>query len=168
MLCGSLMMGLGACNSSDDSNESNAPSVQQPSTKQEISGTAAAGAPIVGKVTVKDAKGVQKTVDIAADGKYSVDVSGMTAPFVFHAYGKVGGRDVSLVSAATSEDINKTINITPANIGAAASSHTHNNYATNSVVFTIQNNVEALQTDVSTLKTQMGDVENILKEINGE
>lgn len=113
MLCGSLMMGLSACNSSDDSNESNAPSVQQPSTKQEISGTAAAGAPIVGKVTVKDAKGVQKTVDIAADGKYSVDVSGMTAPFVFHAYGKVGGRDVSLVSAATSEDINKTINITP-------------------------------------------------------
>lgn len=63
---------------------------------------------------------------------------------------------------------NKTINITPANIGAAASNHTHNNYATNSVVFTIQNNVEALQTDVSTLKTQMGDVENILKEINGE
>lgn len=63
---------------------------------------------------------------------------------------------------------NKTINITPANIGAATSSHTHNNYATNSVVFTIQNNVETLQTDVSTLKTQMGDVESILREINGE
>jgi hypothetical protein len=62
---------------------------------------------------------------------------------------------------------NKTINITPANIGAAASSHTHNNYATNSVVFTIQNNVETLQRDVNNLKTQMGNIDTILDEING-
>ena len=146
MLCGSLMMGLSACNSSDDSNESNAPSVQQPSTKQEISGTAAAGAPIVGKVTVKDAKGVQKTVDIAADGKYSVDVSGMTAPFVFHAYGKVGGRDVSLVSAATSEDINKTIKFGscyPFNVFTGKSSknicyiYDHRAYAKSYFIYTI-------------------------------
>lgn len=112
MLCGTIM-GLTACGSDGSSNTNNKPSVQQPAERQVISGTAAAGAPIVGKVTVKDAKGVQKTVDIAADGTYSVDVSGMTAPFVFHAYGKVGGRDVNLVSAATSDSINKIINITP-------------------------------------------------------
>ncbi|TXJ05798.1 MAG: hypothetical protein E6Q26_00215, partial [Acinetobacter sp.] len=108
MLCGTIM-GLTACDSDDDSKQNTTP-VTQPAEKQVISGTAAAGAPIVGKVTVKDAKGVQKTVDIEADGKYTVDVSGMTAPFVFHAYGKVGGRDVNLVSAATSDSINKTIN----------------------------------------------------------
>ena len=45
-----------------------------------ISGTAAAGSPIIGKVTIKDSLGAQKTVDIAADGKYTVDVAGMTGP----------------------------------------------------------------------------------------
>lgn len=52
--------------------------------------------------------------------------------------------------------------------GSNNTTYNLNNYATNSVVFTIQNNVETLQTDVSTLKTQMGDVESILREINGE
>lgn len=110
LLCGTVM-GLTACGS-DDSNSDNLP-ITQPSEKQVISGTAAAGAPIVGQVTVKDALGKQKTVDIEINGKYTVDVTGMTAPFIFHAYGKVGGRDVNLVSAATSDDVNKTINITP-------------------------------------------------------
>ena len=51
VLCGT-MMGLTACGS-DDSNSNNPP-VTQPSEKQFISGTAAAGAPIVGQVTVND------------------------------------------------------------------------------------------------------------------
>lgn len=99
-----------------------------------ISGTAAAGSPIIGKVTIKDSLGAQKTVDIAADGKYTVDVAGMTAPFLFRAAGTVGGRDVALVSAATSADMGKTINITPftdlivANIaGMAAEQYFTNN-----------------------------------------
>ena len=62
---------------------------------------------------------------------------------------------------------NKTINITPANIGAANSNHTHNDYASNGVVFTIQNNVETLQRDVNNLKTQVGNIDTILDEING-
>ncbi len=78
-----------------------------------ISGTAAAGSPIIGKVTIKDSLGAQKTVDIEADGKYHIDVAGMTAPFLFRAAGTVGGRDVALVSAATSADVGNTINITP-------------------------------------------------------
>lgn len=78
-----------------------------------ISGTAAAGAPIIGTVTVRDAKGAQKTETIAADGTYAVDVSGMTAPFQFRAVGKVGGRDVALSSVALAADVGQTINITP-------------------------------------------------------
>lgn len=78
-----------------------------------ISGTAAAGAPIIGQVTVKDANGVMRTTDIRPDGGYSISVSGLTAPFVFRAQGQVGGREVILVSAATSADVNGTINITP-------------------------------------------------------
>jgi hypothetical protein len=37
----------------------------------------------------------------------------MTGPFVFLATGTVAGRTISMVSAATAADVNKTINITP-------------------------------------------------------
>ena len=101
-----------------------------PLTPQPISGTAAAGAPVIGTVTVKDSAGVTKTTAIAADGSYSVDVAGMTGPFVFLASGTVGGRTIEMVSAATAADVNKTVNITPftdlivANLaGQAASSY---------------------------------------------
>lgn len=92
---------------------SNAAAPTTPVASTTISGTAAAGAPIIGTVNVKDSKGGVKTVSIEADGKYAVDVSGMTSPFIFKAIGTVGGRRVSLVSAATADDTGKTINITP-------------------------------------------------------
>jgi hypothetical protein len=95
-----------------------------------ISGTAAAGAPVVGQVTIKDSTGRSVTHRIEANGQYTVDVTGMQGPFVLMAEGTVGGRSVSLVSAATADDVNQTINITPftdlivANIaGAAAASY---------------------------------------------
>ena len=80
-----------------------------------ITGTAAAGAPIVGTVTIKDSStpAKDKFVTIAADGKYTIDVSGLTAPFMLRADGAVGGRTYSLYSAAASADVNGTINITP-------------------------------------------------------
>jgi hypothetical protein len=110
LLSSSIAM-LAACggggSSGSDSND--AGSGSGPS----ISGTAAAGAPIIGQVTVKDANGVMRTTDIRSDGSYSISVSGLTAPFVFRAQGQVGGREVILVSAATSADVNGTINITP-------------------------------------------------------
>ncbi|MES2973580.1 MAG: hypothetical protein V4757_08215 [Pseudomonadota bacterium] len=80
-----------------------------------ISGTAAAGAPIIGTVTIKDSSSPAKTksATITADGKYTVDVSGMTAPFMMRADGTVGGRSYSLYSAATAADVGGTINVTP-------------------------------------------------------
>ena len=80
-----------------------------------ISGTAAAGAAIIGTATIKDSSSPpkMKSVTIAADGKYSIDVSGLTPPFALRADGSVGGREYHLYSAATSTDINGTINITP-------------------------------------------------------
>lgn len=84
-------------------------------TTATLTGTAASGAPIVGTVTIKDSSSTPKTktVTIAADGKYTVDVSDMTAPFMMRADGTVGGRSYSLYSAAASSDINGTVNITP-------------------------------------------------------
>ncbi len=101
------LMVIAACGGSDSSS-SKAPA-------KTISGTAAAGAPIIGSVTVKDSStpAETKTVTIAADGNYTVDVSDMTAPFLFRADGAVGGKTYHLCSAATEADVNNTINITP-------------------------------------------------------
>ena len=85
-------------------------------TTKTISGVAAAGAPIIGTVTIKDSTlptSIERVTTIAADGSYSIDVSGMTAPFALRADGYVGGREYHLYSAAVSTDVNGTINITP-------------------------------------------------------
>lgn len=88
-----------------------------PATSTLITGTAAAGAPVVGYVSVRDASAnpqpVRTNIAIAADGKYTVDVNGLTPPFAFLASGDVGGRRVELYSAATKVDVGGTINITP-------------------------------------------------------
>ncbi len=78
----------------------------------QFSGTAAAGLPVTGTVTVKDAQGRTKTAPLV-DGNYQVDVTGFTGPFVFRAEGVVGGEKVVIHSAATAADANGTINITP-------------------------------------------------------
>ncbi|MDM0069666.1 hypothetical protein [Variovorax sp. J31P207] len=78
-----------------------------------ISGTAAAGLPLIGTVMVRDAKGATKTVPLSSIGGYSVDVTGMTGPFLFIAQGRAGSSQYTLVSAGTSADVNGNINITP-------------------------------------------------------
>jgi len=85
------------------------------SSNTTLSGTASAGAPIIGTVTIKDSStpAKEKFVTIAADGKYTIDVSGLTAPFMMRADGTVGGRSYSLYSGATSADVGGTINVTP-------------------------------------------------------
>lgn len=84
-----------------------------PATAQTLSGTAAAGAPLAGTVTVQDAAGTTRTTPIGANGQYSIDVSGLTPPFVLRATGNIGGRTYVIHSAAVSTDVGGTINITP-------------------------------------------------------
>lgn len=78
-----------------------------------LTGTAAAGAAIVGTVTVKDALGNTRSAVIEANGDYSVDVSGLTAPFRLRAEGTVGGKTYKLHSYAESATPESTVNITP-------------------------------------------------------
>jgi len=80
-----------------------------------VSGVAVAGAPIIGTVTIKDSStpAVTKFAVIEANGNYSIDVKGLTAPFMLRADGTVGGRSYSIYSAAALADINGTINVTP-------------------------------------------------------
>ncbi|MDH5611922.1 MAG: hypothetical protein OEY66_05645 [Gammaproteobacteria bacterium] len=78
-----------------------------------LSGTAAAGAPIIGQVTVKGALGNTKSALIEANGNYNVDVSGLTAPYRLRAEGTVGGRTYRLHSYAEAADVGGNVNITP-------------------------------------------------------
>ncbi len=91
------------------------PASTAPTTPQSVSitGSVATGLPLAGTVTVKDSLGASKTVTIGANGSYTVDVTGMTAPFVFRASGTVNGETYVLHSAAVAADANGTINITP-------------------------------------------------------
>lgn len=78
-----------------------------------LRGTAAGGSALVGTVTVKDSAGVTKTAPIQS-GFYTIDVSGMKAPFALKAEGTFDGVPVVYYSAATQDDL-KTgrINVTP-------------------------------------------------------
>ena len=78
-----------------------------------LSGTAAAGAAIIGQVTVKGSAGNVVTALIEANGNYNVDVSTLTAPYMLRAEGTVGGRNYELHSYAETSDIGGTVNITP-------------------------------------------------------
>lgn len=65
-----------------------------------VSGVAAAGAPIVGSVTLKDSGNPAKTKGaiIDADGSFSIDVGGLTPPFILRANGIVGSTAYTLYS----------------------------------------------------------------------
>ncbi|KAF0219992.1 MAG: hypothetical protein FD174_1716 [Geobacteraceae bacterium] len=105
-------MVLAACGGGGGSTTSSTP----PPAATTLSGVAAAGAPIIGSVTIKDSTtptAQTKTVPIAADGKYTVDVSDMKAPYMVRADGYVGGNEYHLYSAGTSADVGGTINVTP-------------------------------------------------------
>jgi hypothetical protein len=78
-----------------------------------LSGVAAGGAPIIGNVEVTDALGAKRGATIEANGRYTVDVQGMTAPFVLKAGGRVGGTWVTYYSVGLASDVGGTINITP-------------------------------------------------------
>ena len=103
-------LGLASCGGGGGGSAGTAP----PATT--LGGVAAAGAPIIGMVTVKDSSAPTaqtKSTMIAADGRYSVDVAGMTAPFMVRADGRVGDREYHVFSAATAADVGGTINVTP-------------------------------------------------------
>ncbi|GHD68547.1 hypothetical protein [Jeongeupia chitinilytica] len=101
---------LSACGGGGGGGESDSGLTPTPApSAKTLSGTAATGAPFVGTVTIKDANGKTKEASIGTDGSYSVDVSDLVAPFVLRAQGKTS----SLYSAATLNDLNKAVNITP-------------------------------------------------------
>ena len=79
-----LMMG---CNDNDTQSKDTTNNPDPSPTQNHISGTVAAGAPLIGQVTIIDAKNESKTVEISERGEYIVDVNGTQAPFILKAEG---------------------------------------------------------------------------------
>jgi len=67
-----------------------------------VSGTAAVGAPLSGQVSLKDSSTPpqQKSTVIGSDGTFSIDVTGMKAPYVLQAKGSADGVNYKLHSFA--------------------------------------------------------------------
>lgn len=90
-----------------------------------ILGTVAAGAPMVGFVAAKDSTGTVETADIGEGGQYKLSVKNLTSPYLLYANGIASGKAYSILSAATSADVNGTVNVTPltdlivANVGGS-------------------------------------------------
>ncbi|WP_028100506.1 hypothetical protein [Pseudoduganella violaceinigra] len=161
VLAGAVSMALAACGGSggNSSTADNAqPGVQAPATAS-FTGTAAVGAPLVGTVTVKDSKGATKTVTIGANGAYTVDVTGMTGPFVFRATGAANGRIYTVHSVATSADAAGKINITQltdlvaANVGGQLAQDYFDQFEKNSNAATATS--AAINAEVAKLKEKL-------------
>lgn len=77
-----------------------------------VSGTAAVGAPLSGQVSLKDSASPpqQKSTVIASDGTFSIDVTGMKAPYVLQANGSADGVTYKLNSFSEGSG---TANINP-------------------------------------------------------
>lgn len=128
-----------------------------------LSGTAAAGAAIIGQVIVKGSAGASISTDIEADGSYSVDVSSLLAPYMLRATGRVGGKEYKLHSFAEKADIGGTINITPftdlilANVaGELASSRFDNGDFSNFTPEDIEEQEAELQNKLSNVLNALG------------
>ncbi len=106
-VCG--VVTLSGCGSSGSSDGTSPP----PASNTTLSGTIAAGAPLKGFLAIKDANSDVVTTDIDANGNYSVDLRSKTPPFVLFASGVAGGKAYTIASAATADDLNGTVNVTP-------------------------------------------------------
>jgi len=93
-------------------------------TSSSINGVVATGVPLPSaNVTLTDVNGVTKTTTTGADGSYSVDATGLTAPFVVQVSGISGDSFVSLTSALATAPVSgqsATINVTPLTTTIAA------------------------------------------------
>jgi hypothetical protein len=119
------------------------------SSNPTVSGTASQGAPIVGSVTLKDSKGASKSAAINSVGGYSVDVTGMTAPYIMKA-----GNFYSVVDSATTANVNPLTDMCTRT--AAGTTSVDNIFANPTLqLATLATN---LPTVVSNLKTNLNSV----------
>lgn len=78
-----------------------------------VSGVAASGSPLIGQVSMVDAKGTVAAgspMKLNPDGSFAFNVSGLTPPFILKAEGTTGGTSITMFSVAMGTG---TANINP-------------------------------------------------------
>jgi glucoamylase len=82
-------------------------------------------------VLLIDADGLTKQVTSDANGAYSINVTGMKAPFVIKAAGSIGTQEYNLVSmlASSTSGQNNAVQVTPLTTGIAALVNASNGYS---------------------------------------
>jgi hypothetical protein len=159
VLASAVSMALAACGGGGGGSADNAPPAATAPLTVVFAGTAAVGAPLTGTVTVKDSKGATKTATIGANGAYSVDVTGMTGPFVFRATGSANGQTYTVHSIANSGDAAGKINITQltdlvaANVGGQLASDYFDQFEKNGVAANATS--AAIDAEVAKLKEKL-------------
>jgi hypothetical protein len=103
---------LASCGGGDSYSPPAPAPVPVPVPPTTVTGTAAIGAPIAGSVVAVDINGkVSPAATTSALGAFTVNIAGMTAPFILTITGTAGGQLVTLNSIATTAG--QTVNITP-------------------------------------------------------
>jgi len=87
-------------------------------------------------VLLIDADGLTKQVTSDANGAYSINVTGMKAPFVIKAAGSIGTQEYNLVSmlASSTSGQNNAVQVTPLTTGIAALVNASNGYSADGLV----------------------------------
>lgn len=133
-----LLLALTGCGSGGDDGSpppaSPPPPTPPPPPSITMSGTAATGAPLAGgTLRVIDRAGVTRSLSapIGADGRYTIDVTGMSAPLLLVAEGRVGESTAQMyaIEPTGSSSSPFTVNVTPLTTAVAALVAQNNNPA---------------------------------------
>ncbi len=102
---------LSACGGGGSGGASGGTGGGTPAAAATLSGTAAAGTPILGQVIAIDATGAKFPATTNSLGAYTINVAGGVPPFILSVTGSAGGQVMTLTSLATAAG--QTVNITP-------------------------------------------------------
>jgi hypothetical protein len=106
-----LLISCGGGGGGSDSGGGTTPATPPVTPLTTLSGTAAAGAPIQGTVTLRDSAGTARTQTINTIGEFQFDLTGLTPPYLLWADGIAGGKEAFFYSMATEGG---RANVTPA------------------------------------------------------
>jgi fibronectin type 3 domain-containing protein len=132
-----------------------------------VSGTAAVGAPLSGQVSLKDSANPpeQRSSVIAADGSFSINVTGMKAPYVLQATGSAEGINHKLHSFS---DGSGTANINPLSNIIVASAAGDDNPSDVYEKSDSDKNHRIKDTLAKTVLTVLAKLQPLLKQYNSE
>ncbi len=134
-------------------------------SSQVVSGNASVGAPLVGKVSLKDSSSTPlvRTTDTGNDGSFAIDVTGMQAPFILEATGNAAGNNYTLHSFAAGTG---TANVNPLSDAIVASAAGDDdasesyNHSDHDKLHTINSNLQA------TINALMTKIQHLLQQYN--